>query len=142
MEHIDRHFKVALHILHPEMDPELFSTTLFLTPKISKRVGDNRKSADGSPLEGTYSQTFWSHNFDLEGVRDLFSYVDGLLESLKSHKDFFQKIYDTGGRTELFCGIFTGSNWDEILPVYVSHKLVSLQIDLRLDVYPKAPEKK
>jgi len=60
-----------------------------------------------------------------------------MVERLQRHQEFFHRVVRDGGSVELFCGVFAAGNWDEVLSHSLLGKVAALQIDLRLDVYPK-----
>lgn len=135
MDGIALRFMVTLHIDHPELNPETVTATLGLTPSHQHRKGEPRRTSKGQARPGIYDSDHWSHRFDLTGVRDLFAYLDELLVSWEPHRDFFNRIADSGGTSVLFCGIIADGNWDEQMPHAMAARLASMKIDLRLDAW-------
>ena len=84
-----------------------------------------------------YEFSCWTHQFDVEGASELGVVLESLVERLQRHQQFFHRVVREGGSVELFCGVFAAGNWDEILPHALMGQLAALQVDLRLDVYPK-----
>ena len=140
MEHISRSFAVSLQVVHPEIEPDSITAALRLSPKIKHRNGDQKLRLDGTKMDGVYSRTYWSHSLDLCGVVDLVPFLEALLPRLEVHRDFFATISASGGNSELFCGIFLDTNWDEVIPHQLMSRLAALKIDLRLDAYLKLQE--
>lgn len=138
MEHIARSFKVSLQIMHPEIDPAEISNSLGLMPKRATRAGAQRTTPKGDPLRGVYKLSCWTYQFDVAGASELGEVLNGLVEQLQRHEQFFRRIVEEGGSVELFCGVFAAGNWDEILSHSLMGRLAALHVDLRLDVYPKA----
>ena len=91
-------------------------------------------------MAGTYEFSCWTHQFDVEGASELGGVLEGLLERLRSHQQFFHRVVREGGSVELFFGVFAAGNWDEILSHRLMGDLAALRVDLRLDVYPKDDE--
>jgi hypothetical protein len=137
MEHIARSFKVTLFVTHPDIDPTEISTALELAPKRTTRAGAPRTTPKGEPLAGVYEFSSWSHQFDVKEAPELGAVLEGLVERLQRHQQFFYRVVRDGGSVELFCGVFAAGNWDEILSHSLMAKLAALQVDLRLDVYAK-----
>ncbi len=137
MEHIKRSFKVSMHVTHPEIDPAEITTALEMSPHRAIKAGAPRTTRKGEPLKGTYEFSCWSHDFDVEGARELGVVLENLVERLRPHRKFFHRMVEEGGSVELFCGVFAAGNWDEILSYTLMHRLGALGVDLRLDVYPK-----
>ena len=137
MQHIARSFKVSLSVTHPDMDPAEISTALDLAPERATRAGDPRTTPKGDPLSGAYNFSCWTHQFDVERASELGVVLESLAERLQRHQQFFHRVVQDGGSVELFCGVFAAGNWDEILSHSLMGELAALQVDLRLDVYPK-----
>lgn len=135
MDGIALRFKVTLHVDHPELNPDTITTTLGLKPSFQSRKGETKRAPNGAIRPGMNVSSHWSHRFDLTGVRDLFAYLDELLVSWEPHRDFFNRIADSGGTSVLFCGIIADGNWDEQMPHFMAARLASLKIDLRLDAW-------
>lgn len=140
MEHIARSFQVSLSIKHPDMDPGEISRALEMTPHRATQAGALRTTLKGEPLEGVYAFSCWTFEFDVEGASELGSVLKSLLESLRRHQQFFQRIVQEDGSVELFCGVFAAGNWDEVLSHELMGELAALHLDLRLDVYPMRHE--
>ena len=137
MQHIARSFKVSLSVIHPDMDPAEISTALDLAPVRATCAGAPRTTPKGTPLPGTYDFSCWRHEFNVEGSSELGVVLESLVERLQRHRQFFHRVVQDGGTVGLFCGVFAAGNWDEILSHSLMGELASLQVDLRLDVYPK-----
>jgi Domain of unknown function (DUF4279) len=134
---IDRSFAVSLHLDHPTIDPAAMTAALGLTPDHQHRIGEQRRTPQGELLKGNYAENAWSLSLDLAGVIDLVPFLEDLLSRLELQRDFFASLTASGGRAELFCGIYLDSNWDESIPHQLSGRLAALRINLRLDAYPK-----
>jgi hypothetical protein len=137
MEHIARSFSVSLAITHPDIDPAEITKTVGLMPERTTRARTPRTTPKGKELGGAYKFSCWSHKFDVGGASELGIVLHDLVERLQSHAPFFHRVVQGGGAVELFCGVLAAGNWDEILSHELLGKLAALQIDLRLDVYPK-----
>ena len=137
MQHVARSFKVSLHISHPEIDPAEISHSSGLTPSRSTQAGMARMTPAGDPLGGTYGVSHWMHEFDVQGASELVEVLEQLVEDLQRNEVLFHRIARDGGTVQLFCGVFAAGNWDEVLPHLLLGRLAALEIDLRLDVYPR-----
>lgn len=141
MLHLARSFRVSLSISHPDIDPAEISDAIGLVPKRATRAGAPRMTPKGDPLPGTYDFSHWIHEFDVQGASDLGPVLEALAERLQRHEPFFHRMVQEGGDVELFCGVFAAGNWDECLSHTLLGRLAALQVNLRLDVYPKVSEK-
>jgi hypothetical protein len=141
MQHIARSFAVSLSISHPDIDPVEITEAVGLAPRRTTQAGAPRTTPKGDPLSGTYDFSHWNHEFDVQGASDLGPVLEALVEKLQRHDRFFHRIVREGGEVELFCGVFAAGNWDESLHHALLGRLAALQVNLRLDVYPKADDK-
>jgi hypothetical protein len=132
----DCHYSVSLHVSHPDIDPELISRALALQPTHrATRMGEVKTTPKGTPREGRWEFSHWSHNFEIVQDGELAAFMWRLTEMLEPHGDFLRRIVDEGGAVECFVGIFTDTNCDQILPFDLLGKLAELRVDLRLDLY-------
>lgn len=128
--------------MHPDIDPNEIGGVIRLIPSRATRAGNPRATPNGTLLRGVYDFSCWTHQFDLEGESELGTALQSLVAQLQKHRQFFHRIVDDGGTVELFCGVFAGGNWDEVLPHPLLGQLSDLRVDLRLDVYPDHHEER
>jgi len=131
-----KRFDVELFIVHPTYDPAEISAALGLDAKFSHRVGEQRKTPKGTPLEGTYRDTRWRHSRRHETRDQWFGdKIAELLDRIEPHRGFLKKLRDTGGRA---CVIvqFLGDGYfgDEILQDTLT-KLADLELDLGIECF-------
>jgi hypothetical protein len=89
----------------------------------------------GTPLQGFYKDTYWSHEVKNEQNTSLSESLEKFLMSLVPYKDFLHEIHSTGGRMECFIGWFSGSNSGEVFDNALLSLFGDLRVDLALDVY-------
>ncbi|MDR3458390.1 MAG: DUF4279 domain-containing protein [Verrucomicrobiae bacterium] len=129
-------YQISLRIVHPAMDPQVFTETLGLQPRIVQKFGDRRSTPTGTLLEGHYQRSYWSSSFIPPDDSDLPSFLAKTVENLRPHRAFFCHIRDTGGSVEFFVGLFTdGVNIGATLPYALLSDLGDMGIDLSLDIY-------
>jgi hypothetical protein len=132
----DFHYNVSLHVRHPDMNPDLISRELALQPTHRPtRRGEAKTTPNGTPREGHWEFSHWSHSFDIVQDGELVEFLRHLAGTLEPHREFLQRIVADGGAVECFVGIFTDSNCDQVLPFDLLGKLADLRVDLRLDLY-------
>jgi hypothetical protein len=132
----DFHYEVSLHISHPDISPELITRALALQPTHRPtRKGEQKTTPKGTPREGNWEFSHWSHRFEITQDRELVPFLERLVKTLEPHRDFLRRIVDEDGEIQCFVGIFTDTNCDQILPFNLLGDLAELRIDLRLDLY-------
>jgi len=129
------HFNIAFRARHPHLDPDEIARVLGLVATFKHRSGAQRQTPTGTPLEGTYKETYCC--FDMKLTEGLLL-ADALMECnsrLRPHKEFLASLVKTGGRLDYFVGWYVAGISGETFPVRLLSELAELQIDLGLDVY-------
>lgn len=136
----DANYELSLQLSHPTADPATFTEALGLDCT-GRRIlaGEPRSTPKGTPLEGVYPRSHWSHRFQPREAVDLVSHVSSIVAQLEMASEFFRQHAADGGDAELFLGLFVDGNFDDILPAELLAQLGALGIDLRLDVYGREP---
>src|SRR5262245_22705404 len=57
---------IRLLLVHPNADPSDITREIGLAPLRAWRCGETRFTPKGSPLEGVWRDTRWSHGFELD----------------------------------------------------------------------------
>jgi uncharacterized protein DUF4279 len=130
-------FDLSLRVTHPAMDPALITRTLQLQPHTAWQVGSPRRGKDGRQLKGIYEDSYWAHRLSYELRETPEKAVDGVLNMLQQFKDFFARIFDTGGRTELFLGIYITNSGGLFFGCELLRLAADAKIDLSLDIYSR-----
>ena len=129
-------YKVSLRISHPSLPPEQITAILGLEPSRSWTAGQTRRTPKGSPLPGEYKDCYWSHSFDTPMDGELEAFALGVLSNLAIHADTFRGAADSGGKTELFIGLFMEtSNVELYFSAALHAKCAELGVCLYLDIY-------
>ncbi|MCE9533002.1 MAG: DUF4279 domain-containing protein [Planctomycetes bacterium] len=127
---------MSLHVIHPDIDPDLITRELELQPTFrTTRGGMPKMTPNGLPRDGNWEFSHWMHSFDIIQDGELVGYLQRLTVTFEPHREFLRRMYEEGGNVECFVGIFTDTNCDQILPFDLLGKLAELRIDLRLDLY-------
>src|SRR5579872_5249828 len=129
-------FDVELFIVHPTFDPAEISAALGLDAKFSHRVGEQRKTPKGTPLEGTYRDTRWRHSRRHETPDQWFAdKVAELLDRIEPHRGFLKKLRDTGGRACVIVQFLGDGYFGDEIPQETLTKLADLELDLGIECF-------
>ena len=136
-------FSVALRIWHPNIDPDLISSTLSLEAKHSAKAGTQRVTPRGQPLSGTHQESYW-HSDPFK--RGEYASTDDLAEDvlaevlnyLMPHKEFLLALLSQGARLHLQIVSFSMRNYAFELPPQLLSQFASLGLSFVHDVYPCA----
>jgi hypothetical protein len=135
------YYRTSLRVWHPSIEPALISKATSLEPSRSWRVGEQRVTPKGKPLEGTYPESYWYADLSGEGPEsaDQQCLEDSLWEylgRLEKAAEFLKNVRETGGRCEIFVGLYGRWNYGfEFSPSLLS-SFHRLGLALSLDVYP------
>lgn len=130
--------KISLRIQHPGANPADITSVLGVNPFRSWRAGEPRSTLKGTPLEGTWRDSYWTApvaegRWPQERLADA---IAALLDQLAAHRDFLRQLRSNGGRVELFVGWFLEGQGGDVLGCALLGRMADLGIDLSLDVYP------
>lgn len=134
-------YSISLRAWHPSMDPDAITRGLDKVPTRTCRAGDARSTPKGTPLEGTYKETYWYSELIptdggasiIEGLEDRLSY---LAHDLSPRSEFISSLRASGGRVELFIGLYGDRNFGFELPPQTVATLAAIGLALSFDIYP------
>jgi Domain of unknown function (DUF4279) len=94
-------YSISLRIWHPNITPEVISRALGVQPNRSWEAGKPRCTPKGTPLEGTYRESYWNADPFNRGE---YSSTDDraedalleVLQLLEPKKDFLQTLRSGG----------------------------------------------
>ena len=128
--------KVSLRIWHPKLTAEEISDELQLEPCLTQTVGQKMKTPKGDLLENICSETFWLHKFIASSpILNLEDFLNEITNLLSYKSNFLNLVTSTGGRSELFCGIFLNTNMGVDLDNQLMKKITDLSLSVGLDIY-------
>ncbi len=131
----DPSFTVSLRVWHPTYSSQTITQAIGFQPKFSQSVGEPRVNPAGKALEGISKETYSS--FPLK-EKTLGYFIDGisdLLPGLIGLKNYFQELKVSGGRLELFVGVFTDESSGFTLDTNVMLALAALNLALSVEFY-------
>jgi hypothetical protein len=132
---VDFEYCASLHIEHPQLNPDLVSDALQITPIKSHRAGDPRSTPAGQPSRGVYDSGYWTVDLEARDGEDVAQFLWRTVNELGPAERFLRRIVDTGGRIECFMGLFATRLCDQVVPCELLLRLGQIGIDLRLDYY-------
>jgi hypothetical protein len=129
--------RIRLLIIHPDMDPEIITTTLGMAPRnANHKFGNPRVTPKGTSLPGIFPDTRWSKTFEsLDGVGPA-SAVAQALDVLSCHRAFWTQLTETGGTAELILSLDGGTYQGDSIRADQIRQLADLGIGLGIEVYP------
>jgi len=131
-----KRFDVELFIVHPAFDPADISKSLGLEASRFARVGDRRKTPEGTLLPGNYLDTRWRHSVRCSVTDHRYAAeVTRLVDSLEPHKAFFANLKSTGGSASVVIQFLGDGYLADEIPHATLVKLVALELALAIECY-------
>ena len=95
-------FTVSLQVWHPDADPESLVKGIGMSPKVFWKAGDDRKTPDGSNLQGRRRESYCLFELEDGNGRELSEYLTDMLRTLSDRADFIWKLRQAGGSVSFF----------------------------------------
>lgn len=127
-------YSVSLQLWHPHADPDLVEREFALEATHKQKVGEARKTPNGTLLSGTNRESYCV--FDLASGEDgkLADCLKSLVNELESKQGYIEKFKQSGGRLNWFVGWTCGEH-GEVFDIELLSKLAALGIDLGIEPY-------
>ncbi|RXR00297.1 DUF4279 domain-containing protein [Pseudoxanthomonas composti] len=130
---------LSIRISHSALDPDLVTRTLGLTPEVTWKAGEPRKTPKGTLLKGTRSSGYWTTDPFGYGWRESpeATVEDGLEELvsfLEPHRDYLRGIAQDG-RVEIWASTQSDRNFAIELAPHMLLRIGTLGASLVHDVY-------
>jgi hypothetical protein len=106
-----------------------------LKPTYAQSVGLERFARDGTPLGGHYKETYVSIPLTGKVEGDFVEGVRNALTSLKDKSTVFRFLIQSGGRCELFIGVFSDGKMGFTLTAKDMSDLSFCNLDVSIDAY-------
>ncbi len=133
---------MSLRIWHSNVLSDEITKALGLTPSLRNDAGAPRKTPAGQALDGVYDQTYWLYKFNFSNGVEVDECIAKAIESLSPKREFLQHIIASGGRCELFIGVFLEKNAGIELTGNLVRRIADAGLGLSFDVYPPEPDQK
>jgi hypothetical protein len=104
-------------------------------PSIRNDVGAQRTAPNGQHLEGVYGQTYWVHKFETPSGREIEECIVDVLNAFGPKREFLYRLRSTGGRAELFIGVFLEKNAGIELDQTLIQQVADAGLGLSFDLY-------
>lgn len=131
----DYRYVASLHVQHPSIDADTITRSIPFKPDRVCKLGDPKRTPNGKPLSGHYDQTHWHVKLETPADGDVTDFLRLLCERLSRCREFLGQLDDSGGRAEIFIGLFADRCCDFELPSSLLADLASAGLSLRLDYY-------
>jgi hypothetical protein len=123
------------------MDPALLTKAFRLKPSHALKAGEPRRTPKGTSLKGINRNTYWFKRLVAKrhastSKRSLEAFLASTLARLSRHAMLFRRLRRSGGRAEIFIGLFCeSSNHGVELPPTLLAALGKVGLSLSFDIY-------
>ena len=123
-------------LIHPSADPSDITREMDLAPGRSWRCGEPRFTPKGTPLEGVWRDTRWSHGFELDKEATIETAIAHALDKLAVASPFLATLRGTGGTAELIISLPGDTYQGASVSAERLKALAELGVGLGIEVFP------
>jgi hypothetical protein len=121
--------QTSLRIWHPTLTPEEITDTIDLEPWSFVAAGSS------APDGGRRSQTYWTAHVGTDTATSLEEAMESIAGVVADNRAFLRDVRSTGGRSEVFVGIFLNGDMGDVLAPGVLRALGDAEVGLALSAY-------
>jgi hypothetical protein len=125
-------YTVSLQVWHPDADPQSIIAEIGLVPFRSWARGDERETPKGTPLPGTYPESYCVFHLGDREDGELANFLREILAKLEHVAAFTSELRRIGGRISFFISWSAGDR-GEVFDVELLANMARLGIDLGID---------
>ncbi|MFI0416417.1 MAG: hypothetical protein ACH255_20015 [Candidatus Thiodiazotropha sp.] len=129
-------YKISLRIRHPSIDAETICREIGIKADRKWSAGDQRTTPAGRKLDGVYEETYCTFSLDIEGFKEISTFLKYQISTVKNKKQFFNSVISSGGNIEYFIGWNLNGNTGDTFSHELLRELADLGISLSFDLYP------
>jgi hypothetical protein len=107
-----------------------------LDSQFAYSVGARRVNPVRELLDGVYRASYCSFDLEVKASGDFTEALAPLLSQLEGNQSIFRQIALTGGRSELYVGVFVEGDSGFTLAIDDMRRLADLSLELSVEVYP------
>jgi hypothetical protein len=140
----DYEFTMTLRIRHPDIDPARITAMLGIDPQAGWKKGDSRVGAEGTPLQGTHRESYWTGRLmPTPQLSSEYSSVEAellkILAQLRKSHEFLLQLHSDGAVSELHVSLFARQEFRLDLSPSTLELLGRLGLAVALEVHPHLP---
>lgn len=125
-------YRVSLQVFHPSADPKGIIQTLGRAPIRSWAAGDARFTPAGTPLPGTYRETYCAFDLGEGSDGELAQCLRSAVADLKGATSMLHELRATGGNANLYVQWTIGERGD-VFDTALLSSIAELGVDLGIE---------
>lgn len=125
-------YRVSLQVRHPDADPETMIAGIGRTAHRYWTAGEARTTPKGTPLPGTYRESYCLFDFGESEDGQLAAFLRRTLVELGHAAEFISDLRRTGGKVSCYVSWFPGDH-GEVFDVDLLADMARLGIDLGIE---------
>ena len=131
-------YALSFRAHHPTLSAKEVRAVFRMRPKISRRVGEPRRTPRGNLLKGVWKNTYLCFEVTVRVGEELPDAIERILKKLRKRSKEIQAFRASGGRMDFFIGIFVERNKGVTFEPDLLAELADVGIELQLDIYGSA----
>jgi hypothetical protein len=135
------HYTVSLRLWHPHRNLAGAEKVFRLSTARTWVKGAPRATPNGAPLQGAYPNSYWyaqlTNGRKVSSKREeIESFLAKILRRYSGRRQYLRRLLASGGRAELFVGLYGKRNFAAELPPSLLSNAGKLGLALTFDIYP------
>lgn len=131
----DEEFALTLRIYHPRYRPEEIAEKIGMIPAVANGVGDIRATPSGTPLNGIYKETYCAFKIQRKTAGYFVETLRQVACQLSPKSNIFEDFNRTGGRCEIYVGVFVKGSSGFTLSAKDLTLLVRTGLEISVEYY-------
>ena len=126
---------ILIRFRHPSRDLTFLSSLLGLSCSRNWKSGSPRQTPTGSPLSGTYPESYWVAQLDFPSEEGFGKKLLFVLDLLIKAKETLNEIRESGGKIEIYLQLSGAVNNGDTIKSTFLNAMGELGIDLLVEVF-------
>jgi hypothetical protein len=127
---------VTFRFNHPSRDLRSLSDVFGVVPRKVWTAGEARQTPAGTPLPGTYRDSFWTLSLEFEPENGFEDRLVEVLDLLCREKATVEELQSTGGKVQIYLQLVGWVNNGGSIDALLLKRMVDLGATFEIEVFP------
>ena len=133
-------YEVSLRLWHPSRNLAAATKIFGVRPWRSWKCGEPRTTPRGTAMSGTYPNSYWTARLTDGKGKSKQEHIERFLSRhvlrFSKARAFLSRLRSSGGRAELFVGLYGSRNFAVEMPPELMKSAARLGVAFTFDIYP------